>query len=81
MNPIMIDGLYRAESGERARQLAEIRMINQAYPRERKSSGGQVGLVRTSLGGALKVGHQVRAWLAALSERGMDSADSTQPSR
>jgi hypothetical protein len=46
MNPVSIQHVYRAESGQRARQYDEIQLLNQAYPRRQRSSTGSSGAMR-----------------------------------
>ncbi len=78
MNPVSIQHVYGAESGQRARQIAEIQLINQAYPRRDRSTEGS----RASSGGRLSwvrgITRRLHAWIPLRQPRLVNPADSKQ---
>jgi hypothetical protein len=77
MNPVSIQQVYRAESSQRSRQIAEIQLLNQAYPRRDHSSEGRRAFAG-SMSWVRQISRRLRSWIPSRQPQTVSPTESTQ---
>jgi hypothetical protein len=71
MNPVMIQQVSRADRHDRARQLEEIRLLNQAYPGHSRSATQGLSAKKAHQSFLPSVARRLRAWIGGRQEQAL----------
>jgi hypothetical protein len=64
MNPIMMERMWRSEGDQRAREMAEIRLMNRAFPTKPNAQGGLLKSMRGTLAWLKGASRSDPSWLS-----------------